>query len=138
MAAGAATFFRPPMAHSNSSRPTTRLAENAATMTSGRVVRSIVKFPCDYGSEAGGDAGGDGLEEHRRAVMEPQRQRAEQQRRAEARTGYRQRRPGRGGAGCGGHILLGGNGLGHRRPSDDLAGVRPALPPVAALSLIHI
>ena len=45
MAAGVATLFRPPNAHSISSRPTTRLAEKAPTMTSGRAVRSIMKFP---------------------------------------------------------------------------------------------
>src|ERR1700676_1490439 len=77
IAAGAATFRNPPSAHSISTRPTTRLPANAATMTSGRVVRSILKFPCG-GSEAGGDAGRDHLEEHRSPVINPQQQRGEQ------------------------------------------------------------
>jgi hypothetical protein len=41
MAAGTATLRRPPNAHSITSRPTTRLALKAPTMTSGRVVRSM-------------------------------------------------------------------------------------------------
>src|ERR1700744_2898936 len=77
MAAGAATLRNPPNAHSITSRPTTRLALKAPTMTSGRVVRSILnsfKIP----SEAGGDAGHDGLEKSRRPVVEPEHQRGEQ------------------------------------------------------------
>src|SRR5712671_7078398 len=77
IAAGAATFRNPPSAHSISIRPTTRLPANAATMTSGRAVRSIMKFPC-VGSEAGGDAGRNHLEEDRRPVMKPKPQRREQ------------------------------------------------------------
>jgi hypothetical protein len=42
------------------------------------VVRSIIKFLNVAGSEAGGNAGRDHLEEHRRPIMVPQRQRAEQ------------------------------------------------------------
>src|SRR5665811_2121856 len=72
IAAGAATFRNPPSAHSISTRPTTRLPANAATMTSGRVVRSIMKSLVQ--SEAGGDAGCDHLEEDRGAVMKPEHQ----------------------------------------------------------------
>src|ERR1700689_3149825 len=86
MAAGVATLFRPPNVHSSSTSPITRVAEKAPTMTSGRVVRSIMKFPeILMRSEAGGDAGGNGLEEHRRPVVEPEPERAEQQRTAQAR-----------------------------------------------------
>src|SRR5687768_1731303 len=63
--------------------PTTRLAAKAAMITSGRIVRSIVDFLCTV-SEAGRDAGGDHLEKHRGAVMEPQCRRAEHGQRAEA------------------------------------------------------
>src|SRR6202035_1891212 len=110
MAAGAATFFNPPSVHSISSRPTARLPANAATMTSGRVVRSIMKF-LRGGSEAGRDAGGNGLEEDRRPVMEPEPQRAEQQRAGEPRGGHGddRSRPARADL----HFLLGGNRLDH-------------------------
>src|SRR5260370_6903417 len=73
IAAGAATFRNPPSAHSISTRPTRRLPANAATMTSGRVVRSILKFPC-VESEAGRDAGRHHLEEHRTPVIKPHHQ----------------------------------------------------------------
>src|SRR5436305_8366799 len=77
IAAGAATCRKPPRAHNISTRPTTRLPANAPTMTRGRVVRSIMKFPVAM-SEAGRDAGGDHFEKHRRPIMEPQHQRAKQ------------------------------------------------------------
>src|SRR6185312_4167807 len=59
----------------------TRLAAKAAIITSGRIVRSIVDFLYAV-SEAGRDAGGDHLEKHRGAVMEPQCRRAEHGQRA--------------------------------------------------------
>src|SRR3954452_11519857 len=82
IAAGAVTLRRPPIAHSISTRPTTRLPAKAAKITSGRVVRSIPTFPY-AGSEAGRDAGGDHFKEHRGAVVEPQCRRARQHQRAE-------------------------------------------------------
>src|SRR3954466_58634 len=81
MAAGAVTLRRPPIAHSMITSPTTRLVAKAAIITSGRIVRSIVGFLFAE-SEAGRDAGGDHLEEHRGAVMEPQCRRAEHGQRA--------------------------------------------------------
>src|SRR5690349_6387561 len=82
MAAGAVTVRRPPSAHSMITKPTTRLAAKAAIITSGRIVRSIIDFLFAV-SEAGRDAGGDHLEKHRGAVMEPQCSRAEHGQRAE-------------------------------------------------------
>src|SRR5712671_6961455 len=90
--AGAATFRKPPSAHSISTRPTKRLPANAATMTSGRVVRSILKFPV-VRSEAGGDAGRNHLKEDRRPVMKPQHQRGEQHNHAKTRAGHGNRGP---------------------------------------------
>src|SRR6478736_4123620 len=81
IAAGAVTVFRPPIAHSMITSPTTRLAAKAAIITSGRIVRSIIDFLFAV-SEAGRDAGGDHLEKHRGAVMEPQCRRAEHGQRA--------------------------------------------------------
>src|ERR1700733_14229964 len=71
MAAGAATFRNPPSAHNISSSPTTRLPVKAPTITSGRLVRSIMKFPEKSRSEAGRDAGRDGLEKHRGSIVDP-------------------------------------------------------------------
>src|SRR4051794_27223169 len=70
IAAGAVTLRKPPSAHSMITSPTTRLPAKAAKITSGRVVRSMMEFPL-AGSEAGRDAGGDHLEKHRGAVVEP-------------------------------------------------------------------
>ena len=91
IAAGAATFRNPPSAHSISNSPTSRLPANAPTTTSGRVVRSIMKFPF-AGSEAGGDAGGDHLEHLCCSVMEPEHQSAQQNGNAEARAPDHHRR----------------------------------------------
>src|SRR5258708_8982655 len=119
MAAGAATLRNPPMVHSISTSPTSRLPPNAATMTSGRVVLSIVKFPRS-GSEAGADAGRQHLEEDRCPIMEPQRQRAEQNGGAEACTSHdhQLRRPARR-ADCGDYLVRRRNWLSHTRPSDE-------------------
>src|ERR1700722_9550103 len=84
IADGAVTCRSPPSAHSISTSPTARLPAKAAIMTRGRVVRSIMKFPF-AGSEAGGDAGGDHLEENRCSVVEPERQRAQHKQRAKTR-----------------------------------------------------
>src|ERR1700721_3240490 len=78
MAAGAATFRNPPSAHNIRSSPMTRLPVKAPTKTNGRLVRSSRKFPEKPRSEAGRDAGRDGLEKHRRSIVEPERQRPEQ------------------------------------------------------------
>src|SRR5882762_6521771 len=83
IAAAAATFFRPPIAHVITSSPTARLAAKAAIITKGRVARSIDKFLQE--SEAGGDAGGNHFKEHRSPVMHPQRRGAEQDHAAKAR-----------------------------------------------------
>jgi hypothetical protein len=45
MAAGAVTPRSPPIAHIVNNSPTAKLAAKAATMISGRVVRSILNFP---------------------------------------------------------------------------------------------
>ena len=45
IAAGAVTLRKPPIAHSTTRRPMTRLAPKAATITSGRMVRSIERDP---------------------------------------------------------------------------------------------
>src|SRR5689334_13413447 len=82
MAAGAVTVRRPPSAHSMINSPIRRLVAKAPIITSGRIVRSIVDFLFAV-SEAGRDAGGDHLEKHRGAVMEPQCRRAEHGQRAE-------------------------------------------------------
>src|ERR1044072_1085989 len=111
MAAGAVTVRRPPSAHSMITSPTTRLAAKAAIITSGRIVRSIMDFLFAV-SEAGRDAGGDHLEKHRGAVVEPQCGRAEHGERAEAGGApdddgrHPTLRPGRSD-----HILVGGNRL---------------------------
>jgi hypothetical protein len=70
----------PPSAHSIRTSPTTRLPAKAPIMTSGRVVRSIMEFLVTLvtGSEAGGEPDADHLEEDRRSVVEPQRERADQ------------------------------------------------------------
>src|ERR1700757_1231075 len=82
IAAGAVTPRTPPMPHSTTSSPINRLAVKAVTITSGRAaVRSIGKSPV---SEAACEAGGDGLEEHRGAVMDPQRERRREQQATEA------------------------------------------------------
>src|SRR5215204_2447661 len=83
IAAGAVTFFRPPIAHIIRSRPTARLAAKAPIITRGRVARSIQEF-LNAALEAGGDAGGDHLEEHRGPVVKPQRRRAKQDQGAKA------------------------------------------------------
>src|SRR5882757_6493719 len=93
MAAGAATFRNPPSAHNISSSPTTRLPVKAPTITSGRLVRSIMKFPEKSRSEAGRDAGRDGLEKHRRSIVEPKRQRPEQKDGAEGSSARRDSLP---------------------------------------------
>src|SRR3954452_11970741 len=71
MAAGAVTLRKPPSIHNSTTSTTSRLLANAATMTSGRVVRSITTT-FRIGSEARGKARGDHLEEHGRAVADPQ------------------------------------------------------------------
>src|SRR6476659_3229010 len=83
MAAGAATFRSPPIIHNIRTRPTSRLPANAATITSGRMVRSILNSPI-FGSETGRDAGRDHFEEDRGPVVKPQDQCAEQKGCAEA------------------------------------------------------
>src|SRR5258708_9746512 len=130
IAAGAATCRKPPSAHSISTSPTTRLPAKAATMTSGRVVRSIIrsvmKFPV-AGSEAGGDARRDHLEKDRRAVMEPERQRTEQNGGAESYSARPNRRRDPPRAQHGGRLLC-RNRLGHGQPSET-TGFERALPP---------
>src|SRR5262249_52082519 len=69
IAAGAAIFLKSPISQVISKRPMARLAAKAAMMTTGRLSRSIKLTS----SEAGRDAGGDHLEEHRRAVINPER-----------------------------------------------------------------
>src|SRR5688572_14445566 len=74
IAAGAATFFSPPVSHIISSRPTARLAAKAPIITRGRIARSITKILNSlWGSEAGRDAGRNHLEEHGGAVVNPKR-----------------------------------------------------------------
>src|ERR1043166_6933606 len=68
------TLFR---SHSSTTSTTSRLLAKAATMTSGRVVRSITTT-FRIGSEARGKARRDHLEEHRRAVTDPQYRRGKQ------------------------------------------------------------
>src|SRR3954469_14011282 len=79
MAAGAVTLRKPPSIHSSTTSTTSRLLANAATMTSGRVVRSITTT-FRIGSEARRKARGDHLEEHGRAVTDPQYRRCKQHR----------------------------------------------------------
>src|SRR5258708_16030631 len=121
IAAGAATCRNHHSAHSISTGPTTRLAAKAATITSGRAVRSIMKFPRS-GSEAGRDAGRNHLVEDRRAVMKPQRQRAEQDCDPESDTGHdhSRREPARRSQYTA-LLLLGGNRLSHARRSESTA-----------------
>src|SRR5262245_22884143 len=68
IAAGAAIFFKSPISQVISKRPMARLAAKAAMMTTGRLSRSI-----KTSSETGRDARGDHLEEHRCAVIRPER-----------------------------------------------------------------
>src|ERR1700712_3827058 len=75
IAAGAVTPRKPPSNHSTTTSPTTRLEANAATTTSGRVVRSIID---SLSSETGGDARGDHLEKDCGSVVDPQHCGAEQ------------------------------------------------------------
>src|SRR5690349_16453363 len=94
-------------------RPTSRLAAKEATITSGRMLRSMQKFLMS-GSETGRDAGGDYFKEHRGPVMEPERHGAAQGQRAKAggtpddRGSHPALR--RGGRN---HPVLGGNRLNH-------------------------
>src|SRR6202012_5234132 len=109
IAAGAVTPFTPPIAHSITSSPTSRLAVKAVTMTSVRLAatRSILLT-----SEAGGETRRDHLEEHGGAVVEPERKCREQDDRQQRSTAPQQGRPqptpGRGDFG-----MKGGHGLGH-------------------------
>src|SRR6476620_11153270 len=84
MAAGAVTLRRPPMPQNIRSNPTRRLPAKAATITSGRVVRSMV-IPCAV-SEAGRDAGRNHFEEYSSPVVEPKPDGTEQGQHAEAGT----------------------------------------------------
>src|SRR5215218_8315473 len=64
-------------------RPTSRLAAKEATITSGRMLRSMQEFLMS-GSETGRDAGGDHFKEHCGPVVEPQRRGAAYRQRTDA------------------------------------------------------
>src|ERR1700743_470380 len=74
IAAGTATWRKPPITQSIRTSPTTRLPANAPTITSGRV-RSIIQIP---DLETCGEAGRDHLKENRRSIARPQHQRRDQ------------------------------------------------------------
>src|SRR6201995_1112812 len=107
IAAGAVPPGTPPVAHKNARSPISRLAVNAVTMTS---VRLVATRSMSLTSEAGGEARRDHLEEPGRAVAEPERETREhddgEQRRTPPQQGRPQPAPGRGDIGLKGGQLL--------------------------------
>src|SRR5262245_2061434 len=110
IAAGVATFLKSPISQVIRSSPTARLKAKAAMMTTGRLSRCMGLTS----SEAGGDAGSDHLEKHRRAVINPERGRSCDGQGAESggAPDNHGRHP-RFGRGCGHHSVLGWDRPGH-------------------------